>query len=318
MRGLPKTLTNALLPRELTAKKKPHYKKLHVKLSTRHKTSQERIWTKHKDALDWMGKNFSAHHLTAGSLGSLMLLAPVSTASLPQVPAELPVIADGEGVEAISQQAFFVNDLKGMLPNIVRPLLHGEEEDIAKLLSDRFGFRVSAELDGKRLNRSYGYIGAEQHLARYPGDTMNTHFDTTQEMNEFYSSGMAPGLGAWGYFAPSREAFTETDKQREKYYLAVQTFLANGYNENVHEYYQFFKFRKMLIVNPDNGKAMIVVIGDAGPAAWTGKSLGGSPEVMRYLERVDGRAKGPVLYFFVDDPEDKIPLGPITLPEGTV
>jgi hypothetical protein len=67
----------------------------------------------------------------------------------------------------------------------------------------------------------------------------------------------------------------------------------------------------MLVVNPHNGRAIVVVIGDAGPAEWTGKHLGGSPEVMKYLERVDGRARGPVLYFFIDDPEDRVPLGPV-------
>ena len=76
---------------------------------------------------------------------------------------------------------------------------------------------------------------------------------------------------------------------------------------------QFFKFRKMIVVNPENGKGMVVVIGDAGPAQWTGKHLGGAPEVMSYLERQDGRARGPVLYYFIDDPEDKIPLGPIVV-----
>jgi hypothetical protein len=58
---------------------------------------------------------------------------------------------------------------------------------------------------------------------------------------------------------------------------------------------------------------MIVDIADAGPAPWTGKHLGGSPEVMQYLERKDGGARGAVLYFFVNDPEDKIPLGPIDI-----
>ena len=67
----------------------------------------------------------------------------------------------------------------------------------------------------------------------------------------------------------------------------------------------------MLVVNPENGKAMVVVIGDAGPGQSTGKHLGGSPEVMKYLQRVDGKQKGPVLYFFIDDPEDRVPLGPI-------
>lgn len=74
-----------------------------------------------------------------------------------------------------------------------------------------------------------------------------------------------------------------------------------------------YKYRKMLLVNPDNGKSIITDIADSGPAEWTGKHLGGSPEVMKYLERVDGAQRGPVLYFFIDDPEDKIPLGQISV-----
>ncbi|MEK7517548.1 MAG: hypothetical protein AAB583_03280, partial [Patescibacteria group bacterium] len=68
---------------------------------------------------------------------------------------------------------------------------------------------------------------------------------------------------------------------------------------------------KMLVVNPNNGMSMVVDIADAGPSEWTGKHLGGSPEVMKYLERVDGALKGGVLYFFIEDPNDNISLGPI-------
>ena len=67
----------------------------------------------------------------------------------------------------------------------------------------------------------------------------------------------------------------------------------------------------MLVVNPHNGKAIVVVIADAGPAQWTGKQLGGSPEVMKYLERYDGTQVRGVLYFFIDDPNNEVPLGPI-------
>ncbi len=315
MRVVRRALKHALLPRELTKKQKNHYKKLHEKFAARHRSSQERLWQKHNDALQWVGKNFSSHNVKAGSIGSLMLLAPVSAASISATPTELPKIERTEKIEGASRKALFFMALKEKVPTDVRPLLHDEEEELAALISEQFGVRVTPELDGKRLNRSYGYIGAEQHLARYPGDTMATHFDTQEEANRYYSSGMAPGLGAWGHFAASKAAFTAVDKEREKYYIAVQTFMAPGYNEHVHEYYQFFKFRKMMLVNPDNGKAIVVVIGDAGPAVWTGKSLGGSPEVMNYLERVDGRAKGPVLYFFVDDPADTVPLGPVSAPE---
>ena len=56
--------------------------------------------------------------------------------------------------------------------------------------------------------------------------------------------------------------------------------------------------------------------GDAGPAEWTGKHLGGSPEVMHELGLAGGPRKGPVLYYFLDDPDNKVALGPIKLTEN--
>ena len=69
----------------------------------------------------------------------------------------------------------------------------------------------------------------------------------------------------------------------------------------------------MLVVNPLTGQAVVSDIADAGPAVWTGKHLGGSPEVMHFLGFADGPRKGAVLYFFINDLDDKIPLGPINL-----
>jgi hypothetical protein len=144
---------------------------------------------------------------------------------------------------------------------------------------------------------------------------MASHFDPPaggpEDATKYYSSGMAPGLGGFGYFTDEGDTDLKKATEREKYYIAVQSFLSPDFAMKVREYRDFYRFRKMLVVNPDNGKAMVVVVGDAGPATWTGKSLGGSPEVMKYLERVDGRARGAVLYFFIDDPDDTIPLGPI-------
>jgi len=205
------------------------------------------------------------------------------------------------------------NNLKNLLPSEVRPLIPGEEKLLANYLSDFLNIKVSAELNGIRLNRSYGLIGKEQHLRRFPGDNIYAHFENEKEFIDYSREGLAPGLGAWGYFANSKQELTEQDKLREKYYIAVPTFLAPGFNEHVGEYGLFFKYRKMLVVNPDNSKAIVADIADAGPAEWTGKHLGGSPEVMGYLERVDGSQRGPVLYFFIDESDDTIPLGPVKL-----
>ncbi|MBI2442525.1 MAG: hypothetical protein HYV40_01290 [Candidatus Levybacteria bacterium] len=286
---------------------KPHYEHLKNKWQDRHREIQKEILEKHGEAFHWL-----THHLRNFSVGAVgVLLLSVQQPSIGARNSTTSVQEERE--KGIDKTTFLVHDLFNTIPKEIRPLTTEEEDRITAMLSERFGFPVKAEIYGKRLNLSYGRIGAEQHLARYPGDTMATHFATNEDATKYYSSGMAPGLGAWRYFAPSRSEMTQKESDREKYYIAVQTFLAPGFHDSVREYSEFFKFRKMLVVNPHNGKAMVVVIGDAGPAEWTGKGLGGSPEVMKYLERVDGKAVGPVLYFFIDDPNDTIPLGPVEM-----
>ena len=282
------------------------YKHLVQKWTKKHKGLQKEIFTKHKEAFEWLENN--SKQVAVGSLAGLFLLtAPI----IPQIPTSFSF--SSQAAEPVDKKAFLVYDLKNVLPSDVRPLTNDEKARVGEVLNRTFGLNVSAELLGKRLNTSYGYIGQEQHLARYPGDNMFSHFENQDDSQNYWKYGMAPGLGAWRHFADSKESMTKEDIDREKYYIAVQTFLAPGFSENVKEYVDFFKYRKMLVVNPQNGKAMVADIADAGPAAWTGKHLGGSPEVMNYLERVDGRQKGPVLFYFIDDPENKVPLGPISL-----
>jgi hypothetical protein len=289
---------------------KPHYEHLKNKWTDRQRDLEKTVFEKHKDAFEWLQRN--SKNIAYNSIGGLLMftyaMVPVSVSQY-----ITPATSSYHASPVEDKKTKLIEDLSFLLPAKVQPLSEDQEKVIGQTLSRHFNIQVSAQLKNKRLNRSYGLIGAEQHLMRYPGDTIYSHFDSTKEAKEFAASGMAPGRGAWGYFAQSREAMTETDIQREKYYIATQTFLTPGYAANTREYSEFFKYRKMLVVNPQNGKAMIVVIGDAGPAPSTGKHLGGSPEVMRYLERVDGSQRGPVLYFFINDPEDSIPLGPIEI-----
>lgn len=287
--------------------RKYHYVSLKEKWTAKQKSLQDKLWDTHRDSLSWVSRNFSPKQLALGSLSGLMVLSSPGVAQLS--PTQFPTMQEAP----VSKHAFLVSDLSHILPNEMRPLTNDEEQKVSEVFGRYFDFKAVAELDGKRLNRSFGLIGQEQHLSRYPGDTMLTHFDNQENAEKFTSYGMAPGLGAFRYFAPSLAEMTEKDKLREEYYIAVQTFLVPDYNQRVAEYRDFFKFRKMLVVNSQNGHAVVAVIGDAGPAEWTGKHLGGSPEVMRHLERVDGSQKGPVIYFFLDDPSDTIPLGPVHL-----
>jgi hypothetical protein len=285
-----------------------HYQQLSSRWKAKNQNLQRKLWGKHKDSLDWLSNNY--RQLVSGSLGGLMLL----TGQISSLISPTGVTnAQASIVQKVDKKVFLISDLAGILPKDVRSLSAEEERNISDILSRAYGIEVAPELDGKRLNKSYGFIGAEQHLTRYPGDNLGSHFDLDEDRKIYWQQGMAPGLGAWSYFAQSKENLTQTDKDREKYYIAVQTFLSKDFNSRFTEYRNFYKYRKMLVVNPNNGLAVVADIADAGPAVWTGKDLGGSPEVMHYLERVDGLLKGPVLYFFIKDPDDKIKLGPIDI-----
>lgn len=278
--------------------KTPHYEYLRKKWTARESSIQNKFWEKHGTSLK---------HLALGGLGGLMLL------SAPQKQLPTPnLIVSREGIlKGYDQNVLLAQALSEKVPGELRPLGPSEEKEIVDILSQSFSFKVTAEINNIRLNRNYGLIGGEQHLYRFPGDNLYAHADTASDFAKFGDAGMAPNLGAWGYFSPSQNEFKEIDKLRERYYLAVQTFLAPGFAENFVKYRDFFKFRKMLVVNPQTGQAVVAVVGDAGPADWTGKHLGGSPEVMDILGLGEGSRKGPVLYFFIDDPEEKIPLGPV-------
>ena len=185
-----------------------------------------------------------------------------------------------------------ISKIKSIL-NRTKYLDKQEETDITQILSNQFNLKLTANLQGHKLNEIYGYIGAEQHLRRWPGDALQKH--------NLPQAGMAPLRGAFGDF---------DNEEQEKYYIAVQLHELSDWNKNWVTLKPWYQFRKMFIYNPDNGKGMVVVLGDSGPALWTGKTFGGSPEVMQYLKRVDGSQKGKVIVLFIDDPENKIALGP--------
>ena len=250
-------------------------------------------------------REHSARIISAGALtGTLLLTPPIGAKVLPspvEIIKSLKFLV-GEKVPDAPQK-ILIDLLSGLLPGKPRPLLQEEERELGRILEQIIGIKAKANLEGEHLNTTYGYIGAEQHLRRYPGDTMAGH-------KPFFKEGMAPGLGAWGYFAYSKDKLDENLIETEKWYAVVQTLYLPDW-ERRHKYLvEWYRYRKVLIVNVKSGNAVVAAIADSGPAAWTGKHFGGSPEVMEYLGGPRYK-KGAVLLFFVDDPENKVPLGPV-------
>ncbi|MFH2118156.1 MAG: hypothetical protein ABII10_00240 [Candidatus Paceibacterota bacterium] len=213
-------------------------------------------------------------------------------------------VTQEEHQEVMAKMTGFANRAPGHLAK-------EEELYLEQQLADMLQFEVMAELDGHRLNHSIGVMGGEQHLMRFPGDDINQH-DAYQE------AGLAPNRGAFGWFTESGQ-LTQEAILREKYYFAVQTLYLPDWNEHYQTLKPWYKFRKMIVINPAEELAVVGVVGDAGPAQWVKKQFGGSPEVIREGKIWSPKTHGKILLFFVDDPENKIPLGPINLnwsPEG--
>lgn len=277
-------------------------------LKQKARSSEKTLRRHHPEAVEFFEKKgikpgkireHAAKILTGGLLaGTLVMGAPV-VGKLPNAPsARLATMT-------ITQlRQLFSQGLQSTLPQTVGPLTKEQETKVSQLISDTWGIKAAAELDGNRLNQSYGYIGAEQHLPRYPGDNVSQH-------DEYQISGITPGRGAWGYFAYSQNQLTQDLVQKEKYYVAVQTLYLPDWETNLPYLRDWYKYRKVVVVNPVNGKLIVADVADSGPANFTGKHFGGSPEVMAYLGLNVGPQKGPVVLFFVDDPGNEIPLGPV-------
>lgn len=298
--------------------KKKVFKKLQKKLLRRKELVLNELEEKHEEVSDWLSK----HKKDINSLSRTVAETAATSAAtgiLLLASGSLPLRGVTQAIERPDQASsaltttkikaeeeiapLLAEKLSVEVPSIVEELTKEEKNRITQIISESLGIPVKSELEGFELNTSYGYIGGEQHLYRFPSDNLIRHIRDAREWFMFGLAGIAPNRGAWGYFP---------NEEYERYYVAAQTFLSPNWSKNPKAAYDWFRFRKVLVVNPKNGESVVAVVGDAGPAEWTGKKYGGSPEVMHDLGLGRGPRKGAVLMFFVDDKENRYPLGPVT------
>ena len=269
----------------------------------------------------------SAREAGVKLLGSGVLAAAmIGPFSLPQLPSPqdlfsrtlaLSAVPTASQAAQVSLASLLDTGLKQILPKDTYLLSYKKKQLVSDWVSRVYGISAKSELEGHSLPAEYGLIGAEQHLLRYPGDTTEAHMRDVDDWPMYYKSGTAPLAGAWGYFSSSKANLTPDLAQKERYYAVVQTFLLPDWNQNWTSLKEWYKFRKVIIVNTETYQACVADIADSGPSPWTGKVFGGSPEVMEAVGLAKGMRKGPVIILFVDDPENKVPLGPIPYADAT-
>jgi hypothetical protein len=302
---------------------KSTFKLLSKSLEKRSKDLATEFSEKHHDAVDFLNKKGihldqvllrgSRGALTGLAAGMVLLSSGLATDKNQQKPTtskQQTLVAEdivGEVKGRVVVDKALVAAISKQLPKGAKQLRAEDEVVLTEQISKITGVKVTTELDGNKLNTNIGRIGLEQHLPRYSGETIHNHFDSSPVESVYGRSGLTQNRGAFGYFAPNKFALTQTEVDQEKYYVVVQTFDIPGYKNNV----AWYKNRKVMIINPENGKAIVGDIADSGPAKWTGKSYGGSPELMDHLGMYRQSPKTPVLMFFIDESSGSVKLGPV-------
>lgn len=284
-------------------------------LEKRKKQVVTAIGEKHSESLDWLKKNGldleelrenQIKRLAAATATGILLLSPGSMASAGENHTSQNRSLDEGGLDlsdVANPGVFLAQTLK-------EKIAAQNESGVEDFIAANFGVNAKYEIGGYRMNVNIGLIGTEQHLYRWAGDQVENHLENDTDRQMFGRSGIAPHRGAYGYFG---EPGSKLARDRERYYFAIQTFLSPNWQTDIKGTYNFFRFRKLVAINTKTGEAVVGVVGDAGPAKFTGKSYGGSPEIMHFLGLGSGPRKGEILLLFVDDPKDEIPLGPVSL-----
>jgi hypothetical protein len=196
-------------PKKNKTKKKISAEKLRQKLKLKHLETKRKLSEKYPKADKFFkSKNLdaskirqhSAKILSAGAIaGALFLSAPSNVKLLPP-PHELyeKYKTQKKIVEVEQSNKLIIDTLASVLPERPRPLDRSEEKFLEQIFGNVIGIPARATLEGEHLNTTYGFIGAEQHLRRYPGDTLLQHGE-----GDVLSEGIAPGLGSWGFCAYS-------------------------------------------------------------------------------------------------------------------
>lgn len=270
----------------------------------------DQLKDKHKELVDWADeKGISPEELVQkgarGMAAGVAAGAVILSSGLSQVGGLEPARNNQSEIN-VESSVKARKDISGTIKKLLGRVGFADERKLTRELSKTLKMDVKEELNGIKLNTNYGVIGYESHLSRYPGDNIGSHLETSEGKINFGHASMAGGPGAWGYLAPSQKALKARDIEREKYYLVVQTFLSPNWGSP--QVKNWFRHRKMVVVNPENGAVVVGAIEDAGPEPSTGSNFGGSPEVMEALGFSSGGRH--VLMYFIDDPKDQIPLGP--------
>jgi hypothetical protein len=295
------------------------YESLLLKLEKYQKKAVRNLKKKHKSAVKWLnlqGQDLSQikkNAIKAVATGTVVASLLVTTAA-PIIAMSTPNVVYENVEENLNYEQILskINQLLDRKSNYKLTLQ--EERALAHLISVYTGVQSAPQIEGHRLKNVFGEIATERHMPIFPGQSLNDHLQDHNQKEAFGWTGMTAHPSAWGYFVNSKQQVSADLIENEKYYFAVQTFLIPNWSSNWQTEKEWFKFRKMLIFNPKTGQSAIGVIADSGPARYTGRQFGGSPEIMDAVGLGKNKKIGDAVLLLIDENQNQVALGPVAAP----
>ncbi len=171
-------------------------------------------------------------------------------------------------------------------------------------LSDLLNFTVSASQGDYQIPYIGGVMAGLPHLKRSPHDQLSDH-------QVILEAGLKKKRSFYGWFDTNH--LTAEEILAEKYYLSLPINLTTTWLKQPRATAEWFKYKKLIVINPVRELAVVAVMADIGPYNSIRAQFGGSPEVIHAAEVWHPNNKGRVAVFFVEDSQHEIPLGIINL-----
>ncbi|MBU0978601.1 MAG: hypothetical protein ABIJ03_00745 [Patescibacteria group bacterium] len=167
-------------------------------------------------------------------------------------------------------------------------------------LSDMMGLTVTAELENYRLPYTIAHAQALPHYPTHPNDQLSAH--------QLEEAGLSQSRSTFGWL-------TDKDKtyQHEAFGVAIPLHKLPDWSTRRSEYLAWFKYRKVVLINPARQKAAVGLITQVGPAHVQRFQVGLSPELIRATQAWHPDSKGKMIILLLDEAGGKSKLGPVPL-----
>ena len=173
---------------------------------------------------------------------------------------------------------------------------------VEQQLIDLLGFEVTSALEGIEMKHTVGVMQAGQHLPRFPDDSLAQHVS-------FPEAGLSDRRSFFGWFTQSGQVTAQL-QQTEQWYVGLPITSFPDWSENPTNSVQWWKYRKVIVINPVEEMAVVGSVAEAAPNQLLAYQYVGSPELIKAGQIWSLKSMGRVIMLFVDDPDNQVPLGP--------